>query len=154
MRPMIRLAAAAVLSAATMAAVVGGAAEESRSGLVWLSGEEIRASFAGKPLAGIYPSGRDWNETIGADGTTEYREGTNHWHGRWQIRDREFCFTYPAPGVGGCFRVTRISDNCFELYEFESPLGSEDTPPDVAHRWNGRMWHADRPTTCEARPTV
>lgn len=129
-------------------------AGEDRSGLVWLSGEEIRTMFSGKPLAGIYPSDRPWTETIGADGTTDYREGTNHWQGSWWVRDREFCFSYPPPGVGGCFRITRISDNCFELYEFASRLGQDETPPNIARLWNGRMWHADRQTTCEARPTV
>ncbi len=130
------------------------AAEEDRSDLVWLSGDEIRASFSGKPLAGLYPSNRSWTETIGADGSTEYREGSTHWRGRWWIRDREFCFAYPPPGVGGCFRVTRISENCFELYQFDGPAAGEDTPPNIANLWNGRMWHVDKPTTCEARPTV
>jgi hypothetical protein len=146
----LRFAAIALFTALLATAAAG----EDRSGLVWLSGDEIRSTFSGKPLAGLYPSERAWTETIGADGTTDYREGSNHWRGRWWIRDREFCFAYPPPGVGGCFRVTRISENCFELYEFESPLGREETPPDVARLWNGRMWHADRPTTCEARPSV
>lgn len=129
-------------------------AEEDRSGLAWLSGEDIRQAFSGKPIAGLYPSEKQWAEQINADGTTDYREGANHWLGRWWIRDREFCFSYPPPGVGGCFRVTRISANCYELYEFDGPRGSEEAPPDIANLWNGRMWHADRPTTCENRPTV
>jgi hypothetical protein len=137
-----------------MLAVSPASSEEDRSGLVWLSGEEIRLGFAGKALAGLYPSQRPWNEFIYFDGTTDYREGSNRWKGTWWIRGREFCFSYPPPGVGGCFRVTRISSNCYELYEFDSSLSSEETPPTLAHMWNGRMWEADKPTTCEARPTV
>jgi hypothetical protein len=132
------------------------AAEENRSGLAWMSGEEIRAEFSGRPLAGLYPSLRAWSEQIHADGTSDYTEGEKRWRGRWWIRDREFCFTYPPPGVGGCFRVTRVSQNCFELYEFGSGTGpgQSDEPPHLADLWNGRMWHADRPITCEARPSV
>ena len=129
-------------------------AEDDRSGLVWMSGAQIRAEFSGHPLVGIYPSSRQWTELIRPDGSSDYREGDKHWLGTWWIRDREFCFSYAPPGVGGCFRVTRISANCFELYEFESGQGTAEAPPNIAEAWNGRMWHADRPLTCEARPTV
>jgi len=143
-----------ILTLLALLAVTPAAGEEDRSGLVWLSGDEIRSGFAGKPLAGLYPSERPWTEFIHSDGTTDYREGANHWKGEWWIRGREFCFSYPPPGVGGCFRVTRVSANCYELYEFDSAVGGEDTPPTLANMWNGRMWEADKPTTCEARPTV
>ncbi len=129
-------------------------AEEDRSGLVWMSGDEITATFKGEGLAGLYPSNRSWTETIRSDGTTDYREGGNHWQGTWWVRDREFCFSYPPPGMGGCFRVTRISANCYELYEFTQPTGSDETPPYIADLWNGRMWRTSSPTTCEARPSV
>ncbi|MGE0698738.1 MAG: hypothetical protein AB7O57_06550 [Hyphomicrobiaceae bacterium] len=152
MSPETKPVVSLLLAVALLAAAPAGA-EESRSGLAWLSGDAIREAFSGQPLAGIYPSEKTWAETIRADGTSDYREGQNHWQGRWWIRDREFCFSYPPPGVGGCFRVTRISANCFELYEFESPHAGEDTPPELANLWNGRMWRADLPTTCE-RPTV
>lgn len=137
-----------------LAASVSAVAQDDRSGLVWMTGPEIREAFSGQSLAGLYPSERSWTELIRVDGTSDYREGANHWQGQWWIRDREFCFTYAPPGVGGCFRVTRISSNCYELYEFASPLGGDETPPNIANLWNGRMWHADRPTTCENRPSV
>ena len=143
-----------MLVALTTFGVAPASSEDDRSGLAWLSGEEIRSRFAGKPLAGLYPSQRQWAETIHKDGTTDYREGINHWQGQWWISGREFCFSYPPPGVGGCFRVTRISANCYELYEIESGAGRDEAPPDIANLWNGRMWLADKPTTCEARPSV
>jgi len=144
---------AALLLLAMVAASAAGA-EENRSGLVWMSGEEIRREFSGRPLAGIYPSERTWSERIHADGTSDYVEGEKRWRGEWWVEAREFCFSYAPPGVGGCFRVTRISANCFELYEVGSAQGREEEPPNLADRWNGRMWHDDRPTTCEARPSV
>ena len=147
-RTFLRIAAALGLS-------IGCArAEDDRSGLVWMSADEIHQEFAGKKLAGLYPSLRPWKETINADGSTDYREGANHWMGHWWVASREFCFRYPPPGLGGCFRITRISANCFELYEFDSSAGQEIEPPRLADQWNGRMWHEDRPTTCEMRPSV
>lgn len=146
--------AAAVLASILALLPCVSRAEEDRSGLVWMSADEITATFKGESLAGLYPSNAPWTETIRADGTTDYREGTKRWQGTWWVRDREFCFSYPPPGVGGCFRVTRISANCYELYEFTQPTGSDETPPYIADLWNGRMWRTDRPTTCEARPSV
>ncbi len=137
-----------------LVAVGPTAAEENRSGLAWMQGEEIRSAFAGRPLAGIYPSERTWSEHVHADGTSDYVEGEKRWRGEWWVEAREFCFSYPPPGLGGCFRVTRISPNCFELYEVGSGQGQAEEPPNLANQWNGRMWHADRPTTCEARPSV
>ncbi len=145
---------AVVFAVSVLAWTSSTRAAEERFGLVWMSGEEITQTFSGKPLAGLYPSERSWSEVIRSDGSTDYREGGNHWLGRWWIRDREFCFSYPPPGVGGWFRVTRISSNCFELYEFESPVGGDEAPPNIANLWNGRMWHADKSTTCENRPSV
>ena len=43
-------------------------AEEDRSGLVWMSGDEIRSEFSGRKLDGLYPSQQSWSETIHDDG--------------------------------------------------------------------------------------
>ena len=128
-------------------------AEENRSGLAWLSGEAIREAFAGQALGGIYPDDRTWSEAIKTDGQTDYSEGRKRWQGRWWVTAREFCFAYPLPGVGGCFRVTRISANCFELYDFSGNPAQAEEPPNIADIWNGRMWIAKIPTTCEDRPS-
>jgi hypothetical protein len=129
-------------------------AQDSTPPSAWMSGDMIRSEFAGHNLAGHYPNGARWTEQISADGTTDYREGEKHWLGQWWARPLEFCFSYPAPGIGGCFRIVRVSANCFELYDFSDQSGSGDTPPTEANRWNGRLWYADIPTTCEERPTV
>lgn len=142
----------ALLAALLLSATATLHAEEDRSGLAWMTGDEIKSAFSDQKLAGMYPSNRLWSETIRGDGTSDYREAEKHWMGEWWVETREFCFRYPPPGVGGCFRVTRVSENCYELYEFSGPERHEETPPFVGDRWNGRMWHADRPTTCEARP--
>ena len=142
------LGAAYAIALLSLTAAPGRAAEGTQSE-PWLSADQIRSEFSGKPLAGIYPNQHNWTETINADGSTDYREGERHWKGQWWVENREFCFTYPAPGVGGCFRVVRRSANCFELYDFTGEAGQGETAPDAKGRWNGRMWHTDRPTTCE-----
>ena len=146
------------LAAAVVLAAAAGAARAEEEGAAprnsWMSGDAIRREFSGRALAGLYPNGNRWSETIADDGSTDYRENERHWSGKWWVENREFCFTYPPPGVGGCFRVVRVSSNCFELYNFSSYVGQAEDPPYLANLWNGRMWHTDRPTTCEDRPSV
>jgi hypothetical protein len=144
------MTAAGLLALATPAHATDPPAGE----LAWMSEEAIRAEFTGRRLTGIYPNFNQWSETIGADGSTDYREGLKHWNGLWWTESGAFCFSYPPPGHGGCFRVVRVSSNCFELYDYSTHPGQAEAPPAVQDRWNGRMWHADRPTTCEERPAV
>lgn len=120
----------------------------------WMSADAIRAEFSGKPLAGIYPSGATWTEDIAADGTTDYREGAIRRPGQWWLTALEFCFSYAPPGVGGCFRVVKMSVNCYEIYEFGSAFGRRDAPPRQKGAWNGRMWRVEAPTTCDEKPSV
>lgn len=150
----LRLAkAASVLLGLAIGSSPLAEAEENRSGLAWMSGRAITEAFAGKSLKGLYPNGNVWTEEIYADSRTDYREGPKHWKGNWWVTDKEFCFAYPPPGLGGCFRVTKISLNCFELYDFSGEAAHLPEPPFIGDRWNGRMWYADRPTTCEEKPS-
>ena len=120
----------------------------------WMTADGIRTEFSGKSLAGIYPSGVTWSEDIAGDGTTDYRENRIRRPGQWWLTAREFCFRYAPPGVGGCFRVVKMSPNCYEIYEFSSEFGRRDAPPRQKGAWNGRMWRTETPTTCEEKPSV
>lgn len=119
----------------------------------WMSGAAIQTEFSGRRLSGIYPNTNPWSEQIHADGSTDYREGDRHWLGRWWVDNDAFCFVYPPPGVGGCFRVVRLGVNCYELYDFSRGAGAAPAPPDLANLWNGRMWDTGRPATCDEKPT-
>jgi hypothetical protein len=152
--PLAPVVLALLVVLATVAPSPARAEEHDAPSLAWLSGDEIRRELTGRLLAGIYPSGQPWSEQIADDGTTDYREGAKHWQGQWWIAGREFCFSYPPPGTGGCFRVVRASANCFELYDFSGAAGQREDPPWLDTLWNGRMWQSDRPTTCEDRPSV
>ena len=74
--------------------------------------------------------------------------------GQWWTTALEFCFSYPEPGVGGCFRITKVSTNCYELYDYSSEFGRADAPPLQKGAWNGRMWRTQAPHTCETSPSV
>jgi len=120
----------------------------------WMTADTIRSEFSGQPLAGIYPSGLTWTEDIYADGTTDYREGAIRRAGQWWLTEREFCFRYPQSGMGGCFRIVKVSDNCYELYQYGTVFGSAEAPPREGGSWNGRMWRSRQPSTCAEQPSV
>lgn len=130
----------------------GARAEDTLPNLAWMTGAAIQGTFGGQPIAGTYPTGKPWTETVRANGSTDYREGEKHWQGKWWVTQREFCFAYPPGTAGGCFRVVRVSPNCFELYDFTGELGKADAPPSLTGAWNGRMWVTNQPTTCHERP--
>ncbi len=143
--------AVAVLAFATVA-WTALAADDPVAG--WMQADAIRSEFSGQSLAGVYPGGRMWSEDIAADGTTEYREAGIRRPGQWWTTALEFCFSYPEPGVGGCFRVTKVSTNCYELYDYSSEFGRAEAPPLQKGAWNGRMWRTQAPHTCELSPSV
>lgn len=129
-------------------------AEDESLTLRWMPDSSIRSEFSGKALAGVYPGGRTWSEMIFADGTTDYREDIVRRIGKWWVMQLEFCFSYPPPGIGGCFRIIKMSANCYELYEYGSEHGRQDTPPGQRGAWNGRMWRTEAAATCDEKPSV
>lgn len=120
----------------------------------WMPADAIRAEFSGQALAGVYPRGKTWAEDIFIDGTTDYREAEVRRPGQWWTTALEFCFSYPEPGVGGCFRITKVSANCYELYDYSSKFGRAEAPPPQKGAWNGRMWRTQASHTCASSPSV
>lgn len=119
----------------------------------WMSAEEIRSEFSGIRVAGQYPSRIEWAEEIRSDGTTLYEEGAERRPGRWSAESDLFCFVYKELQQGGCFRVVKHSPNCYELYTATIGGIPPPTPPPAASMsWNGRMWRAAIPQTCDEKP--
>ncbi|MFV0296368.1 MAG: hypothetical protein ACK5JT_09655 [Hyphomicrobiaceae bacterium] len=139
---------------ACAAANLAAAQSDTQGGMAWMNDDEIKSQFSGRKLQGIYPSRKHWREEIFTNGTTDYTEGTKRWKGQWHVTNGSFCFRYPVPGTGGCFRVVQVSANCFELYELGTEHADTNAPPTTRDYWNGRMWHSDRKTTCEQTPSV
>lgn len=147
---------AALVATATVALAIAEtiAAADDPPNAEWMTADAIRSEFSGTALAGVYPGGKTWAEDIFADGTTDYREAEIRRPGQWWTTALEFCFSYPEPGVGGCFRVTKVGVNCYELYDYSSEFGRAEAPPLQKGSWNGRMWRTQAPHTCEATPSA
>ncbi len=121
----------------------------------WMNDEQLREAFAGKEIEGFYRSGRMFRESYKADKRLEYREGARTETGYWRVVSGTFCTIYDGMPSGGCFRVHRLSVNCFEFY-FQAR--DEDAAADIRRRgkpsWTARAWRTDQLSTCEDRPTV
>lgn len=107
------LAGCAVMLAALEAAAVQPAAS---SETAWMSDTELAASFNGVTLNGHYASGREFTERYLASGRIEYTESEATVGGYWSIRSGTFCTIYDVDPAGGCYRVHRESENCYEFY--------------------------------------
>ena len=132
---------------AAVAAFAASAADAQRA---WMSGELIRGELVGHKLAGIYPDRIAWSEVINADGTSDYQQEGLRQPGRWRLDGQLFCFTYSLPLIGGCFRVSKHSANCYEIYfARDGDRGRMQAPPSGDNFWNGRMWREHEKATCE-----
>ncbi len=120
----------------------------------WMSRDEIIEAFVDRQLSGVYPSGTPWSELVRADGSSDYREGAARREGRRWMRGDQFCFAYALPHSGGCFKVVRIGNNCYELYSVGAGGGAEAPPSGAKRHWNGRMWRDEAPATCQELPTT
>lgn len=122
----------------------------------WMKDAELRASFAGSTIDGQYADRRTFRESYSAAGSIEYHEQpTNkHWTGHWSVVRDRFCTIYDNFGTGGCFRVRRVSLNCFEFY-FDTRTEEEARRSTLRNpKWTARAWLIDHTSTCEERPMV
>jgi len=154
-----RSSGAAVMAAALIVCVGSSvAADDIKPTKPWISEADLRGLMLQRPMAGVYPGGTPWRETIYPDGTSDYVENGERKPGKWWF-DKEgyLCFNYPSTGTGGCFKYVKLTANCYE--HFSKPR--QDEPADQGSggtfhglATNGRLWSDDKPSTCEAEPTV
>lgn len=83
---------------------------------VWLSNAEIEAALSGKTIDGRYASGRAFSERYAPDGRVQYMEAGATIGGHWSVTSGTLCTIYDNDPAGGCFRVSRVSENCFEFF--------------------------------------
>lgn len=145
-----------MLSFIATVAAAGLAARSLNALEFWMTGAQLKGTFAGAAIAGEYVDGRTFNETYDTSGSLSYVEPTNSrdWSGSWSITNGRFCTIYDVSGTGGCFRVRRTSFNCFEFYfdtrtEAEARRSTLRTPT-----WTARARRTDTPSTCNERPMV
>lgn len=142
-----RVAIAAAITAAALACA--------QAGVPWLSDAELKVSFAGHTIEGVYPDGRSFIEAYESDGRLDYTEGPRTMTGRWSVVADTFCTIYDGSETGGCFRVRRVSANCYEFY-FQARSEAEAADPDNARKpsWTARAWRTDALATCKEAPAV
>ena len=121
----------------------------------WMTNAELRTAFSGKTIEGVYRDGRTFKEAYRANGTLDYDEGSRHLTGHWSVINGTFCTIYDGSASGGCFRVHRLSANCFEFY-FQSRDEAQAADPKPGDRpsWTAQAWRTSALATCQERPTV
>jgi hypothetical protein len=145
--PVGRLKGALVLSLAVLAPV-----ESILSFRVWLTDREIAEAFSGATLEGSYASGRTFIEHYRASGRVEYAERDMTTAGRWSVTAGSLCTIYDPDPSGGCFRVMRVGENCYEFY-FASRTEAE-APGDRKPAWTARGSITGKPGGCRDGATV
>ncbi|MFN3868919.1 MAG: hypothetical protein ACK4MF_07640 [Hyphomicrobiaceae bacterium] len=144
---MIRRPAFAAALALAVAAAPAFALDE------WMSEADLSAAFAGVTLEGKYGDGRAFNERYGNDGRVEYREAGQTTGGHWSVQAGTFCTIYDGDATGGCFRVKKVSGNCYEFYfvaRTEAEAWREHRKPD----WTARGSVVGKPGVCADQSTV
>lgn len=141
------------LSLVWIATVVAIAVSASSAPLDWMAEAEINDTFKGRSIDGHYDDGDAFHEAFGADGRVSYSDRRRQSGGRWSVEAGTLCTIYDDDPAGGCYRVRRESENCYEFYfvartEFEVQHGPRKPA------WTARGWLADRPTTCIAGESV
>jgi hypothetical protein len=115
------------------------------SGL-WMSDTELRSTFGGQTIDGLYPNGRTFTESYKSSGRIDYRDDRRTTGGRWSTIEGSFCTIYDDDPTGGCFRVMRTGANCYEFYFVARTEDEARTPrtPD----WTARGWLSGTSSTC------
>ncbi len=141
----------AVLCAAFAAVTQAGAAEQA---IAWLDGHEIASALAGKTLEGRYASGRAFTERYGPDGSIAYMEGGRTLGGHWSVTAGTLCTIYDTDPTGGCFRVSRVSDNCFEFYFTARTEVAAPGPNGAKPHWTARGSVSGQASACQDGASV
>jgi hypothetical protein len=112
----------------------------------WMSDEDMRSTFAGKRVAGVYPNGVKFEETYAPSGTVDYKDDLQSDSGNWAISAGNFCFFYRSM-QGGCFKLHRDGENCYQAVLASEAVNSKSGPLSKTG-WAVLMWRADMPSTC------
>lgn len=139
-----------VVTSLLAAAVPAGAFGQSEP--VWLQDAEIASALAGKTIDGRYASGRAFTERYNHDGRLQYMEEGATIGGRWSVTAGTLCTIYDADPAGGCFRVARVSANCFEF--FFASRTEEAAPGGQTPQWTARGSVNGEASACEDAESV
>ena len=115
-----------------------------------MSQSDIQNELIGPPMKGVYDDGSPWDETYFADGHIVYQDATNNWVGKWSFRGKGFCTFYNGGVNGGCWRVLKTSENCYEFYPVNQKRAQEkDKRRRKVITWIARGWRRSHASTCD-----
>jgi len=120
---------------------------QSLAGPVWMTDADLTGTFAGRDISGEYENGDTFDETYARDGTVRYTDARRTSTGKWSVRAGTFCTIYDDDPAGGCYRVHKASENCFEFHfvaRTQEQAGKAPGKP----AWTARGWFANQPKTC------
>jgi hypothetical protein len=120
---------------------------------VALTGPEIIATFEGKTVTGAYADGTAVRETYLVGGAIDYWDPLyGNRTGQWSIVNSLFCTFYDGM-TGGCFRIERLSENCFDYFAQASSEQEALNPTDKP-RYTARAFIEGKPSTCPDEVSV
>lgn len=120
----------------------------------WMGKEELLSTFSGVTIDGQYEDGRQFTEIYRGDMALAYSEGPRETTGHWSVISDTFCTIYRGDPSGGCFRVTRIGENCFEFYFVARTEAQVRRRNEGKPGWTARGWIKGSPATCVEVPIV
>lgn len=115
----------------------------------WMQSGDIHDAFSGRTIDGYYADKRRFTERYDADGRLVYVEPYVRNAGRWSVRANAFCTIYDRDPTGGCYRVEKLSANCFAFYFISRSERQAEDDPLKRPKWTARGWRQDEPSTCE-----
>lgn len=132
---------------AIIAVILGAMPYPGTAGPLWMSDAELAATFGGRTISGEYDNGDTFEETYEQAGAVRYRDQRRVSGGKWSVRAGTFCTIYDDDPAGGCYRVTKSGDNCFEFHFVARTEVQAEKQPGKPN-WTARGWFPDKPKTC------
>lgn len=114
----------------------------------WMSGEDITVLFSDATIDGQYANGRSFTEHYAANGRVEYAEPGLTIGGRWSVTAGTLCTIYDTDVSGGCFRVARVAENCFEFYFAARTEQAAPGPEGSRPKWTARGAFKGKAAAC------
>jgi len=113
---------------------------------VALDGPTIIAVFDSKTVAGAYADGLAFRETYMSGGGIGYWDPRGTATGQWSVVNNLFCTFYDSM-AGACFRIERVSANCFDYFA-AADTEEQALAPDATPRYTARGSIKGQASTC------
>lgn len=138
---MLRAAAIAIAFTISVSGPAGALSE-------WMGESALNRTFSGKAIEGHYADGATFVESYDGDGRLSYSDDRRQTAGHWSLQAGTFCTIYDADPSGGCYRVQKVSANCYEFYFAARTVEQAQRGPDDRPSWTARAWIKGEASSC------